>query len=458
MFYSIQEMSPLAGDLSTRAWGINRYGEVVGESSGHDSSEGDEYLPRLTGMVWIDGSPEATISPETLEQSGDSGEAELVKLFSINDNHNAVGWFQFKPFLVDHAKNNSVEFFNPLLPGIVAAINNSGLICGPYYDGPKAFIFDSMNNSILFFINPLPSFATCRAIAISKNGDVVGTCDTPAGDASTRHGFYYRYSTAEITDLGPAAFVEDIVERNGEIIIVGSVWHKNADVECTPQIWKGSSGSFTSKPIPLPEGGFTGGRAHGVNSSGNVVGECWLPGDGPKIAFDPGDDAYDLEDDLVHSAFIYDHTVHKSFDLNDQIVTDTAWELQSAQKINKNGQIAGNGLLNGVPRGFQLFNPQKFPPVPQPRAVTIVSLGVPVDGGGTARPGGHVDPWGPLTVRPSIEKQDAILGLVIDEIAMNLQDRTTRVSIRRAALGATLAQVKQFLTTLQTDVAQDKKQ
>ena len=79
-------------------------------------------------------------------------------------------------------------------------------------------------------------------------------------------------------------------------------------------------------------------------------------------------------DDGVNNqtAFVSDPTGMTSTDLNTQI-TNSAWVLTEAHAINKVGQIAGSGYLNGVPTAF-LLTPDVLPPPPPQDAVLALLI------------------------------------------------------------------------------------
>jgi probable HAF family extracellular repeat protein len=82
-------------------------------------------------------------------------------------------------------------------------------------------------------------------------------------------------------------------------------------------------------------GGFSS-NALGINAAGDIVGSADVPAGQPH-------------------AFLFKD--EQMIDLNTMIDDTSGWILQTAYAINDNGVIVGDGLLNGVSRGFRLTLP-----------------------------------------------------------------------------------------------------
>lgn len=411
----------------TYAAGMNSAGDVVGHS--RMWGVGNDPLMEAAGTIWFADSPTLQF-PFKVDYL-----PTLLTAISDSQAKDAVGWYgPFHPIHVASGSVTDLSASSSWKDGAFAftGINKKGLACGWKKYNPNSFIYDLATNDAIQ-ISPLPKQSTCTATAISERGDVVGTCHNNPDDANDdkASGFYYSFATKQLVDLGPAPYIEDVVfepfTKDG-FIVVGSVLAPNGK-QHVPNVWKGTPGSFTSNQVPLPPASppFVGGQANGVNILGHIVGSCWGLGNknGPSAFLNIG---------------------NQSFDLN-TLISDPEWVLLSAQKINANGQIAGNGRFNGVATAF-LLTPDSGFHVNMPLKVTIVSPGVMRDGGGLANPGGGVDPWGPLTLQPSVQKQDVILGLIIDDAAMKMQDRGTRESIRSIALEGVRTRINEMLTSI----------
>jgi hypothetical protein len=183
--------------------------------------------------------------------------------------------------------------------------------------------------------------------------------------------------------------------------------------------WDTAQFSPVLKPLPPLPQSFGEGWLFGVNDSGAVVGS-----DGSVALLCDG----------------------KTWaDLNTQI-GDPNWVLSEAHAINKAGQIAGTGYLNGVETAF-LLTPPPLWQGPQSNALLeliYVSLGVMVDGGGPTS-GGPVDPWSPLTATG-----EAALGLAINAVASRVSDAVGRDALRGAALEMTRRSVDRLIAQAKT--------
>jgi hypothetical protein len=418
----------------TYAAGMNSAGDVVGHS--RSWAVGNDPSMAAAGTIWSAGSPTLQIPFEL------DNDPTLLTAISDSQTKDAVGWYgPFHPIHVASGGVTDLSTSSSWKGGAAAltGINKKGLACGWKKDKPNSFIYDFATNEAIQ-ISPLPKQSTCTATAISARGDVVGTCSNNPDDANDDKalGFYYSFATKQLVDLGPAPYIEDVVfeavTKNGftadGFIVVGSILAPNGK-QHVPTVWKGTPDSFTSSPVPLPPASppFAGGQANGVNVFGHIVGSCW-----------------GLEKKNGPSAFL--NIGNQSFDLNTLIPDQPGWDLLSAQKINANGQIVGNGRFNGVATAFLLTPVSSGNHVNIPMKVTIVSSGVMRDGGGTTNPGGPVGPWGDFTLQPSVQKQDVILGLIIDDAAMKMQDRGTRESIRSIALEGVRTRINEMLASI----------
>ena len=84
--------------------------------------------------------------------------------------------------------------------------------------------------------------------------------------------------------------------------------------------------------------GTDGTDAYGVNSIGQVVGECTKTIDFPS--------------NIRYTAFLWESGALK--DLNSLIDSTQGWELRKARDINDAGMIVGFGTHNGISRAFLL--------------------------------------------------------------------------------------------------------
>ncbi len=395
---------PLTGPSGSQAYGLNSNGDAGGISFEPASNE---------GALWYWNGSETFLAADSY-------------LYSLNDFGAAVG--------IGGTGNGPTEFAlffqggaTSDLSGVVGKgsactdINNSGLACGGTWFGSgtkhRAFIYDTGNASVVW-IDPIYG-NSAGGSAINENGDVVGTSE----DSTTTHGFFY--SGGSTTDIGACTFISDL---NNSRQIVGSLG-KTSPQNFSPATWDASTLPATVKELPVPSG-FLGGHAQGINSAGMIVGTCWTQS------------TYDGD----QSAFLYDGT--KSVDLN-SLISDSRWHLQFANKINDSGQIVGTGTFRGQQTAF-LLNPMSGYRGTSNIIGLVASLifgGVTVDGGGTVVFGGVPIPIGPWSAFPEETKQ-AMLGLVIDQLALNITDSKAREIIRSNALDQVRTSVDRMIANI----------
>ena len=170
----------------------------------------------------------------------------------------------------------------------------------------------------------LGTFGGSRSMANSINdiGQIVGEAGL-IGD-STTHAFLY--SNNQLNDLGTlgglissAAFINESGQVVGSAEIVNRQSHA----------------FFYIAGVMTDLGTFSGATssAVGINDYGQVVGSAAI-------------------NDTLGHAFIFSDG--RMTDLNDLIESNSGWVLNWGININNKGQIAGNGMMNGVSRAFLL--------------------------------------------------------------------------------------------------------
>jgi probable HAF family extracellular repeat protein len=215
------------------------------------------------------------------------------------------------------------------------AINNSGQVVGDSYIAPgqgptHGFLYRGGLMSDLGTVGG----AASSAQAINNHGQITGTAQSGNGDF---HAFLF--SDGFMFDLGLFGVYSSAVaiNDNGEILILGQM---NSSPTRFPELFVYQSGKTTDLgPIGL----LLGLKGIALNNYGQIVGS-----------------------DISGHAFIYANGTFT--DLNTLIPADAGWVLQNAVGINDSGQIAGNGLLNGV------YTPYLLTPVPLAPSCQISSI------------------------------------------------------------------------------------
>ena len=257
-------------------------------------------------------------------------------------------------------------------------ISDSGFVIGRANNASgKNRAFVAILNSSMFDISSLDrmlggSFSV--ALGVNGLGQVVGYFHSAAAHMASRNRVFL-YSNQQVTDLGTFGGEDGIVtaindsgqmagnygtepkadyaERTaflysgGKVINLGTLGGKTttatdlnnaAQVVGYSQIRSGeyrayiySGGALTD--LGVLQGG-TQSLAYGINNSGQVVG------------------ASDSAAASTLHAFIY--SGGRMRDLNSLIPANSGWVLTEAREINNSGQIVGNGIKDGHPRGFLL--------------------------------------------------------------------------------------------------------
>jgi probable HAF family extracellular repeat protein len=229
-------------------------------------------------------------------------------------------------------------------PGIYATgINDSGVVIG---GNGHAFILD---NGMYRDMGVLPGGDWSSASGINSSGTVVGDSSLASGN------FRAFVWTLQSGMLGLGTFGglnshATGVNNSGEVIGYAS-------------LSSGYEHAFSTFGAVMTDLGTLGGSsyAYGINNSGAIVGYSWpVNGDNPH-------------------AFLYLNGV--LLDLNAMIPTGSGWQLLEAYGINNNGQITGEGLLNGQSHAF-LLNPASINKsfsivsIPEPSTVWLAAVGL----------------------------------------------------------------------------------
>ena len=125
------------------------------------------------------------------------------------------------------------------------------------------------------------------------------------------------------------------VNAAGVIAGYSSTFHPNfGPGPSRATIWTDSGSSYSMTPLPLPVGAVET-RAFGINNQGTVVGSA-------------------ITSTGNNSAILWDAHSLVPVDLNTVATAALGWELKSADDINDDGLIVGQGTLNNVERSFLL--------------------------------------------------------------------------------------------------------
>ncbi len=315
--YTITDLGPLAGSES-KAYGLNRTGRVVGESS---TSGGAGFR---NPVVWNNG-----VVGDIATFGGVAGSA-----FAVNDIGYAVGG-------ADNSSTQTHAFIWSDIFGkkdlgtlggstsIATDINNANQVVGQSeFGGPgsllnRGYVWDNTNGSVLI---PTLGGSSNAARGINDSGHIVGYSDTASGE---QHGFFLAAGVNhDIPTLGGTLSIANEVNNNGQVVGYSTLVSGTLNPPYHAFVWLPGT-------TPTDIGTLTGGTksiAYDINDSGEIVGAA-------EIA--PG----------VSRAFVWNATSGMR-NLND-LAPGSGWTLQEARGINAKGQIVGFGLNpSGFTHGF----------------------------------------------------------------------------------------------------------
>lgn len=316
--YTITDLGVLSGDVSTEGRAISPSGQVVGDAENNlqaffwSSSQGLRGLPHVPGGKY---SVAMGISAAGLV-------AGYSTYNSIESEH-AVLWV-----------NGKVQDLGTLSGGTQSwanAINASGQVVGGSDSAktqPNAFIWSRTMG--LLDLGVLPKGFYSDALALNSLGQVVGYSNTIGGNWDA---FSWSKSTG-MKDLGTldsgksTGAVANGVNDSGQI-----VGNSTCGSSCIHAALWTASGIEDLGTLP----GSSISSANGINNQGQVVGEATLSAGGGH-------------------AFVWSQVAGMQ-DLNTLIPANSGWTLTWAFAINDNGQISGQGEINGQTHAY-LLTPQ----------------------------------------------------------------------------------------------------
>jgi probable HAF family extracellular repeat protein len=337
---------------SSRAYGVNDAGDVVGRIFNEGSSRLTNHDISTQAFVWNQNDGLFILPALSVDSEGtgwDINNSRQISGFSqiSSGNYHAVRWDY------DNSKPVSTvlsqDDFSPNDLGVLSAnskaqsfgygINESGNVVGrsdvgnpfPYH----AFLHNTTTMDDLETFMNGSSYSI--AYDINNNGSAVGIAQS---SSDTYDAFYF--------DGTLQALKKDVLRENGQWnavalndtnMIGGHVYLGEGSTEAGNYAIKYAYywTDFDVAPIALdtPEG-LPYSEIFSINSSGQMVGLMW-------------------DESREYKAFLFD-TVNGVRDLNDLLVSEDKenWILEYARDINDFGQIVGFGDYNGQARGYLL--------------------------------------------------------------------------------------------------------
>ncbi len=254
---------------------------------------------------------------DTTVAGGINAQGQISGQSTTNGGYHAVLWI-----------NGEVQDLGTLPGGFLSwatSINNAGEVAGAS-DGsgfqPHAMIWSralGMQN-----LGTLPGGSYSLAFAINRSGHVVGYSDVADGTSYA----YIWSQAAGMHELRPLPGGGD--SSGNAINDLGQVaGGSGCGGACTHAVlWNRKPGTVEDLGV-LPGSSFS--SAYGLNNKLQVVGSAGFPA----------------------SAFVWSSATGMQ-DLNTLIPANSGWQLDYAFAINDNGQITGEGIINGELHAFLL--------------------------------------------------------------------------------------------------------
>jgi probable HAF family extracellular repeat protein len=317
--YSIIDLGTLGGAVS-QAFNINNSGQVVGSSP----LTTDVYT---RAFFWENGVMTNLITLNS-SHSGAKG---------INNSAKVVGYVSIlvpgrgeipKAFLWQKGIASTLTLLEDF--SFANSINDAGQIVG------RSFSDNGINNACLWQGGVRTDLGTLggrfsEALDINKSAQVVGF--SRINDDTTRHAFVWENGVMkDLNTLIPANSGLVLIESHS-INDVGQIvgYSRLNDIN-------GPSRGFVWQNGVVTNLGTLGGdssSARSINNFGKIVGNSTIDNTNSPTSLRP---------------FLWENGVMK--DLNTLIPANSGWFLDSAHSINENGQIVGQGIINGQNHAF----------------------------------------------------------------------------------------------------------
>jgi uncharacterized membrane protein len=337
--YSITDLGALPGATSTYAYGMNDNGDVAGWSGNGSIS---------TGYVWSHG---AMTSIGWLPNGNPGSGLFAVNLFGQAvgvANPSTSGVLQTQGVLY---RNNTLITIDTSAPSLFAhSITNTGVIVGDYTKGggssggtfvPAFWAEDPSKPGRFRRTDLVPVSGDTAAYANAANQSMIIVGYTASQFLGYRGCLWNNDSKHTPTVLAPAPGDQtaQAVGINDLGMAAGFSWLGVYRV--TPVVWSADP-SHTPTALPfLP--GTTHAMARAINNLGQVIGTGGEPDPAAGHAFSGVIPVVWLNGQIYLLQSLLD-------------ASGAGWQITESVAINNAGQIAGNGIHNGVPSAF-VMNP-----------------------------------------------------------------------------------------------------
>ena len=326
--YTVTDLGSLGGQ-ECAATGLNDKGQVVG---GADTARKGKGLENITNVfVWQNGKMRTV-------PGLDGSHAYVV---AVNAAGQMVGAYSADPLKAKFAS----ALFAPggrvkLLGGFPATQHGYSLSQGQAINAKGQIVGVSNNQAFLWSrgqlrkLKPPPGYQASQAWSVNDKGQAAGKADRNVGNTVRTHALFWD-AGGKVKDLGVLPGYTDSIGRaiNNRGLVTGWVG-----------VTRGTPGrrlAFHYQAFLWQDGRMRGlgsipripdSKAAAINDKGQVVGNAYFKTDEAALLWQKG----------------------KVYELNMLVPPHSGWKLQNALGINAKGQIIGNGIHNGIRRGFLL--------------------------------------------------------------------------------------------------------
>ncbi len=325
--YSVTDLGTLGGTESAAA-AINNQGQVVGGADTAKKGKGPEFVTHV--FVWQNGRMKAVPGLDGIHAYvvAVNARGQMAGAYSANPLKSKFAAARFEP----NGTARLVGSFPVKQRGYslsqADAINAKGQMAG--VSNNQAFFWDGAKIKKLL---PPPGFRTSEARAVNDSGQAAGKADRGPATATRTRALFWA-ANGKVTDLGVLPGYTDSVGRamNNRGQVVGWVSAAGTGV---------NKFSFRYQAFVWEKGRMRGlgsiprikdSKAAAINVKGQIVGNAYYKSDEAALLWQGG----------------------KVYELNTLIPAGSGWKLQNALGINDRGWIVGNGIHNGIRRGFVL--------------------------------------------------------------------------------------------------------
>ena len=329
LHYAVVDLGSLGGQ-ECDATGLNSKGQVVGGADTAKHGKGPEFLTnvfvwqngRMRAVPGLDGSHAFVVAVNSAGQMAGAYSPDPLKakfaaaVFTLSGKVKLLGGFP----ATQHGYSLSEA----------EAVNAKGQAVG--ISNNQAFLWSAGK---LKKLTPPPGFTAADAGAINDAGMAAGKANKIGTGKTATHALLWN-PAGRAKDLGVLPGYTDSIARgiNNQGQVAG---------------WVGASGGTPGRGLTFRYQAFLwqNGKMRGLGSIPR------LPDSKASALNDRGQvvgNAYHKTDE---AALLWQHG--KVYELNKLVPPGSGWKLQNALAINNSGWIIGNGIHNGIRRGFLLI-------------------------------------------------------------------------------------------------------